>query len=192
MTDFGQPLPISPDDPRLHVVEEEAVVPSGAVPCEFLCGRAGSGKTFEVLRRCRDDDGYGILTATTGIASVNLGAVTLNSLLGYFDSASMRDAFLSGRLSRALHELALEYRWLIVDEVSMMAADQLDILHRAVEEANRYRDVRRPLGILLVGDFAQLPPIRARWAFDADCWPLFAANTTRLTKVWRQDDGMLP
>ena len=190
MTDFGQPLPISPDDPRLHVVEEEAAVPSGAVPCEFLCGRAGSGKTFEVLRRCREDDGYGILTATTGIASVNLGAVTLNSLLGYFDSASMRDAFLSGRLSRALHELALEYRWLIVDEVSMMAADQLDILHRAVEEANRYRDVRRPLGILLVGDFAQLPPIRARWAFDADCWPLFAANTTRLTKVWRQDGGM--
>lgn len=33
----------------------------------------------------------------------------------------------------------------------------------------------------------QLPPVKARWAFEAECWPKFAANTERLTKVWRQD-----
>ena len=190
MAEFGASIPISPDDPRLHTLEDDIIATADGVPCEFLCGRAGTGKTFEIVRRVAADDGYGILTATTGIASVNLGAVTLNSVLGYFDTASMRDAFLSGRLARSLHELALEYRWLIVDEVSMLAADQLDILHRAVEEANRYRDVRRPLGILLVGDFAQLPPVKARWTFEADCWPRFAANTVRLEKVWRQDGGL--
>jgi ATP-dependent DNA helicase PIF1 len=171
----------------LNVVQE--VTTEREVPCCFLSGRAGTGKTFEVKRRCEEDEHYGTLCATTGIAAVNLSAITINSLLGFFNTASMRDAFLGGHLTRKLHDLALEYEWLCVDEVSMMDGDQLDILYRAVQEANRYRDVKRPLGILLVGDFAQLPPVKARWAFEAQCWPRFADNTTLLEKVWRQDQG---
>lgn len=168
---------------------EQEVTAEREVPCAYLSGKAGSGKTFEVKRRCGEDESYGVLCATTGIAAVNLNAITINSLLGYFNTPSMRDAFLGGHLTRKLHELALEYSWLCVDEVSMMDGDQLDILYRAVQEANRYRDVDAPLGILLVGDFAQLPPVKARWAFEARCWPQFAANTTILDKVWRQDQG---
>jgi hypothetical protein len=40
----------------------------------------------------------------------------------------------------------------------------------------------------LTGDFCQLPPVKAEWCFKADCWPEFEANTTRLTKCWRQSD----
>jgi hypothetical protein len=29
--------------------------------------------------------------------------------------------------------------------------------------------------------------IRCRQPYEADCWPRFDANTTRLTKMWRQD-----
>jgi ATP-dependent DNA helicase PIF1 len=116
--------------------------------------------------------------------------VTLNSTLGFFDTFSMRDAFLTGRLARTLHDIAKQYRHLVVDEVSMLDGDQLDILYRGVQEANRYADVSRPLGILLVGDFAQLPPVRAKWAFEAGCWPKFASHVTRLERVWRQDTGL--
>src|ERR1700678_1591929 len=159
------------------------------VPVEFLCGRAGSGKTYEILRRTSTEEGYGLLSATTGIAAVNIGAVTLNSILRYFDTQSMRDAYIVGHLVRRLHVIAREYSWLIVDEVSMMDGDQLDILYHAVNEANHYADVESPLGILLVGDFAQLPPVKAKWAFEASCWQRFADHTTRLDKVWRQDAG---
>lgn len=163
--------------------------PSTAPVCEFWTGRAGTGKSYQLAKMAADTPHSVLVTATTGIAAVNLGAVTLNSILGYFDTDSMRDSFLSGRLTRMLHVIAREYPALAVDEGSMMAGEQLDLLYRTTEEVNQYRDVPRSLRLILVGDFAQLPPIRARWAFDADCWRHFAANVTRLTRVWRQMDG---
>jgi len=197
MEDFPTPetnVNETPADACLDAAAVEAATEveqvEAGVPCADLSGAAGTGKTFEVLRRCRENEDYGMLTATTGIAAVNLGAVTLNSALGYFDTASMQDAYLSGQIVRRLHDIAVERRWLIVDEKSMLDAVQLDILYRATEEVNRYRDVERPLGILTVGDFCQLPPIKARFAFDADCWPRFAANSVRLDRVWRQDGGV--
>lgn len=167
----------------------ETEIAATPVPVAYLCGRAGVGKTYSLQQRALAS-GDVLLSATTGIAAVNLGTVTVNALLRYFDLDSLRDAYLTGRLARALHDVAVDYRWLAIDEVSMMSADALDMIYRGVEEANQRVDVRaRPLGLLLSGDFAQLPPIRERWAFDADCWPRFAAATTRLTKVWRQADG---
>jgi ATP-dependent DNA helicase PIF1 len=159
------------------------------VPCCFTTGRAGTGKTFLMRQRVDECPEYGILSSTTGISAINLNATTLNSLLRYFDTASMRDMYLTGSLTRILHDLAKQVDWLVVDECSMMDGDQLSILYRAVQEANRYRDVESPLGILLVGDFAQLPPVKAKWCFESDAWPHFAANTLRLEKVWRQDQG---
>lgn len=159
-------------------------------PCEFVCGVAGSGKTFAQVKAVAEDPSYGILSATTGIASVNLGAITVHSLLKYSDTRVLRDHFLTGALQRTIHPLAKQFRRLIIDEVSMADAEQLDLWYRGVEEANRYVDVASPMGITLVGDFAQLPPVKARWAFDASCWGQFAENTTRLTKVWRQDGGL--
>lgn len=85
---------------------------------------------------------------------------------------------------------------IIVSNCSMMPDRQLDILHAACAEVD--------MGIILLGDFCQLPPIpddderarakaerrRARvpWAFDAECWSLFERDTVKLTKIWRQSD----
>jgi ATP-dependent DNA helicase PIF1 len=176
--------------PAVDAESELDALPDVPVPVSFLTGSAGTGKTYSLTKRA-SVEGDVLLSSTTGISAVNLSAVTLNSLLRYFDLDSLRDAYLTGRLSRALHDIALDYRWLAIDEVSMMAAEALDMIYRGVEEANRYRDVReRPLGLALSGDFAQLPPVRARWVFEADVWPKFAERATRLTKVWRQDQGL--
>ena len=171
------------------------------VPCEFVTGIAGTGKTFEITRRVEEDSSYGKLTATTGIAAVNLGTVTLNSELRFFDTESLQDNFIRGFLQATVKALATGKNGnrreedeadggvqnLVIDEVSMMDGVQLDVIHNALEEVNR--TLQRPLGIVLTGDFCQLPPIKAPWAFDASCWSKFAANTTRLTKNWRQGDG---
>ena len=112
-------------------------------PCARLVGPAGSGKSYTLNARVVADPKYGLLTATTGISAMNLGGgcVTLNSTLGYFDLASMRDAFLTGQLARKLHTIAREYRWLVVEEYSMLEDLALDLLRKACDEANRYRDV---------------------------------------------------
>jgi len=166
--------------------EEEAAAAEVAVPCEDIGGVAGTGKTTLIKKRILDDPTWGMLCATTGIAAVNLDAITLNSALRYFDTASLRDSYLRGTLITRLHEISVSHRNLVIDEKSMLDADQLSIIHRATTSANEYANAR-PLGLVLVGDFAQLPPVNARWCFESDVWPEFEAHSTKLTKVWRQD-----
>lgn len=168
---------------------EELRTEEATVPCEFLCGIAGSGKTYSVRQQCEADPTWGLLCATTGIAAINLNTITVNAALGYFDTDSLRDIYLQGRLAMILRHLRREHCRLVIDEVSMMDGDQLSMIVRAALEANTFRMDAPPLGITVVGDFAQLPPVRARWAFESDEWWRFDASTTRLTKVWRQGAG---
>jgi ATP-dependent DNA helicase PIF1 len=165
----------------------------GTVEVEFLTGPAGCGKTFEMKRRIAENPSYGILTATTGVAAVNLDTTTVHSRLGYYDTESLLDAYTSGKLHRRLRWLHGEgFHRLVIDEVSMLHARQLDILYQAVHECNEGGEAKPldpPLGIVITGDFCQLPPVKGEWAFKAECWPEFAMSTTRMAKIWRQADA---
>lgn len=172
-----------------ELLEVQEVTEEREPLCSRLIGSAGTGKTYSVKLAAEADPDWGLLTSTTGISAVNLGAVTLNATLKYFDTKSMTEAFLAGHLTRILHGIAKRYQRLIVEEYSMLEAKQLQILYHAVRKAIRYKDVITPLEIMLVGDLAQLPPVSGDWCFHAECWPLFAEHTTRLDKVWRQDGG---
>jgi ATP-dependent DNA helicase PIF1 len=179
-------------DALSEVPADEQGAAGSSVPCEFICGVAGSGKTYSIRERIHADPSWGLLCATTGIAAINLGTVTLNSTLKFFDTDSLRDAYLNGSLVRRLRDIREDHRRLVIDEVSMMDGDQLGILVRALLEVNTFRSATDapPLGLTLVGDFAQLPPVKARWAFESDEWHRFdGPATTRLTKVWRQGLG---
>src|SRR5271156_2414820 len=61
----------------------DAFIPpnSHETPCEFLTGPAGSGKTTELRRRLEADPLYAVMSASSGIAAVNLNATTIHSLL---------------------------------------------------------------------------------------------------------------
>lgn len=179
------------DDSYVDSATVEGDVAEPTVPCEFTCGVAGSGKTYMWRERIAQNPTDGILAATTGIAAINLSTITINSLLKFFDTDSLRDSYLQGHLVRRLRDIREEYRRIVIDEVSMMDGDQLSLLVRGCLECNSWLSPTQapPLGLTLVGDFAQLPPIKARWAFESDEWWRFDSATTRLTKVWRQDAG---
>jgi hypothetical protein len=158
------------------------------VPVAFLTGCAGTGKTTLIRQLIEQHPKLALLCATTGIAAVNLGTTTINSLLKYFDTDSLQDNFVRGHLAALLHKLGHEVEFIALDEVSMMPAEQLDILYRALLEVNGYESMAargRKMGLVLTGDFCQLPPVKATWAFDAECWVRFAEQTIKLTKVWR-------
>lgn len=112
----------------------------------------------------------------------------MHSALGLHPD-SIEDQFVSGRMRVRMHNVARHYRQIVIDEISMLSGTLLDMLYTTAEQVNEYADVKEPFGIILVGDFCQLPPINEPWAFEAQCWPHFEASTTRLTKNWRQGDG---
>ncbi len=172
----------------------------------YICGAAGVGKTFwakEVARRAGDAV---VLAATTGIASVNLGeGTTINSLLKYFDTASLRDAYTSGFIEAMLKKhRANGLQRILLDEVSMMSGDQLSILCHAFDNVNQDRADGVPeMGLLLLGDFAQLAPVPDRdpkdpkgfkklptvFAFESPEWERFADHTFTLKTIRRQADA---
>lgn len=191
------PLPPSTADPQITFLDEvadadEAVkaldldpFPPGTF--SWVSGPAGTGKTFLLRHRPYNEE----LVATTGIAAINLSGSTVNSLLGYFDTNSLRDAFIAGYPQakiRGLYERGV--RRINLDEVSMLGGDQLELLCDVFDDANEQlqQKGKQPMGLTLCGDFAQLPPVKAPFAFEAKCWGRFAENALRLEKIRRQAD----
>lgn len=193
------------DDEAPKEYKSKPVDPAGTF--EFVTGLAGTGKSYQTKLRHEQHRG-GELVATTGIAAINVGGVTINSLLRFFDTNELKNAFTEGWLKTRLKKLWLSgTRRLYLDEVSMLDGNQLTYLTRAIDEVNEWivdegweeftgswlgegldRDDPELLGLTLVGDFCQLPPVKAPFAFQSPEWRRFADNTIKLTEIKRQQD----
>ena len=174
-------------------------------PFSFLGGGAGTGKTFAMREWAAEESGV-VLCATTGIAAINLGGTTINGYLGYYDTASLRDSYVSGFLGARLTKLKKAgLRRIVLDEVSMLDGEQLTIFTKVLDELagigygigidlddgdeeESPEDPVHPVGLTLVGDFAQLPPVKAPFAFESSEWPRYEANQRLLTEIRRQAD----
>jgi len=194
------PAPVSPDTPLVTAGGDSGLWPSPVPTFTYLAGAAGSGKTFATKEWAARESGL-LLCATTGIAAINLGGETVNSILGYFDTASLQESYVNGFLTAKLGKLwRAGVRRLILDEVSMLAGDQLTYIVKAIEEVNGRgyvlgkwtaddEDTPPPaMGLTLVGDFLQLSPVKATYAFESSEWGRFTPNVITLTEIRRQAD----
>lgn len=154
----------------------------------FLTGGAGSGKSF-VLRhfmQSQDPEVLPIL-ASTGAAAVLLGGRTFHSFFGIGImegglQATLDRAGKDGRLMKRLRNV----EGVIIDEVSMISGEAFF----AAEYLCRYaRQSDLPWGglrIIVVGDFAQLPPVtrfsqKRDWCFLNEVWQKSNFVTYELT-----------
>ena len=187
-----------------QAIEAVDLWPRPAPLFTYLAGAAGSGKTFAVKAWAEREAGL-MLLATTGIASLNCGGITVNAALGYFDTKSLQESYTNGFLTARLGKLwKAGVRRLVLDEVSMLDADQLTYLCRGIEEVNGRGyvlsksqawddDGETPMpemALTLVGDFAQLSPVKAPYAFESSEWGRFQepGHTITLTQIRRQAD----
>jgi hypothetical protein len=149
-------------DEQVPVVEEpDPLAPIEQATFAFVTGNSGSGKSTAIRRKVdaevtegkRD---WGVLCSTTGVSAVSLGVTTINNLFAYFDTDSLRAIYAAGHnnLKDRLKAIAQKSSRLVLDEVSLFSADQLDIFYMAISELNEFDYMKgRPFGIVLVGDF---------------------------------------
>ncbi len=168
----------------------------------FLTGPAGSGKSHNVrdfLKRYSDTH----VTASTGVAALNVGGMTVHRWSGMmlgpakgqdfekFYAQLARDAKPN---VRAAFNRVRGCKRLVIDEISMLSGSAFDYLDF---HCRKIRDDKRPFGgiqVIGTGDFLQLPPVRINpahsydWAFDSAAWSAARFQTVELRRIMRQDE----
>jgi ATP-dependent DNA helicase PIF1 len=163
----------------------------------FLTGAAGVGKSFCISLLTdflQEQDIFFGVTATTGVAALNVGGSTIHSWsgMGLADEEGMRLLDKVSENRKAFNRIK-QSKVLIIDEISMAKADlieKLDIVCQFI------RNSERPFGgiqVIFVGDFLQLPPVfnkfeRESFAFEAPAWKAAKVYTLHLSEIVRQHD----
>jgi ATP-dependent DNA helicase PIF1 len=157
----------------------------------FLTGSAGTGKSFllhYIIANLRKSAKTVVVTATTGIAALQVGGSTLYN------------AFSIHPKNLKTGEVHASKRWnnldvLVIDEISMIGQDLFLYLDK---QAQKSRNNKSPFGgvqLILVGDFFQLPPICDGVLSFVFQLPLYQRMfdvhngvSVNLTEVFRQRD----
>jgi ATP-dependent DNA helicase PIF1 len=162
----------------------------------FLTGVAGTGKSFFLKFLKQNYKKRFALTATTGIASVGIGGVTLHSYAGIALGKEPADV-LARKVSFHAKKRLRYIDLLVIDEISMLNPDLFDKLNFIFKYV---RNDDRPFGglqLLLIGDFLQLPPVRdivpegyedILFCFETQSWKEANLITVELKTVYRQED----
>ena len=168
----------------------------------FLTGPAGTGKS-ELLKRLVKywtDEGIKFaLTASTGIAAVQIGGRTFHS---YFKlspddislSASGDDLYarMRNRMKKSWTYVLKEWRALkilVIDEISMLDPNTLIFVSNMLKLARIHGSPFGGIQILFVGDFFQLPPVKTeKFLFEYPWFYECIQERIILTEVFRQSD----
>ena len=147
----------------------------------FLTGEPGSGKTHTVnayVRWLREHEIEPSITASTGIAATHIGGLTIHSWSGIGIKRSLSEYELDAiAQNKKVYGRMRDAKVLIIDEVSMLAANTLDMVDAVCREARRDKRPFGGLQVVLVGDFFQLPPVNKSDEENADEQALFAKPT---------------
>ena len=128
----------------------------------FITGRAGTGKSTLLTYLMQDalKDNY-VVVAPTGVAALNVGGSTIHKFFGFLPDITFEHIESPDYHPRSM-SIMKNLKTLIIDEISMVRADLLDCVDKALR---RYGPKpNKPFGgvqLVLVGDLFQLTPIVA-------------------------------
>lgn len=167
----------------------------------FVTGRAGTGKSTLLDHLAWNTEKQLVISAPTGVAALNVGGQTIHSLLR-LPIGVIADHELDQ--PREVVKLLNTIDTLVIDEVSMVNADLMDAIDRALRQARQRR--LEPFGgvqIVLFGDPYQLAPVpgdaderayfadhyRSMWFFDAKVWEETSLRRFELSEIHRQHES---
>jgi len=169
----------------------------------FMTGPGGVGKSTLIpylIHILQEEENKIVrITATTGIAAVQIGGTTLHSFVG----VGLGEGAEASLIRKAQENKDTVQRWtkvdtLIIDEISM-ADPEYFIKADRIGRALRGHDSRAFGGmqIIISGDFFQLPPVIVdkekrttpyEFAFDTPSWWDLKLVNVELKTVFRQSD----
>ena len=185
----------------------------------FLTGKAGTGKTTFLKYIKENSLKKMAVVAPTGVAAINAGGVTIHSFFQLpfgsfipeqtnnwqaFDGRTNNSQSLlkNMRMTSARRNLLRELDMLIIDEVSMLRADVLDMIDVVLRHVRRQPLI--PFGglqMIYIGDLFQLPPVvkndewellrpyyKSPFFFDAQSLKQSIPVFIELKKIYRQSD----
>ncbi|WP_296402398.1 AAA family ATPase [Psychrobacter sp.] len=164
----------------------------------FLTGSAGSGKTYtlnQYIHYLRARRVPVATTASTGIAATHMNGITIHSWsgIGIKDEITERDLTNLSR-KKILKDRLRETAVLIIDEISMLHAKQLNAVNQVLKHMRQSDDPFGGIQVVVAGDFFQLPPVgnrgesnREKFAFMSDAWLEAGFKICYLTEQHRQN-----
>jgi len=163
----------------------------------YLTGPAGSGKThllnqyIDYLKQQKVSVG---ITASTGIAATHMGGSTIHSWSGMGIKDTITTPEIHDLMKRSyLRKRFLLTKVLIIDEVSMLHAHQLDIVDAICRGFKRNYEPFGGMQVIMSGDFFQLPPVvkggdKPTYVTDAEVWNNMRLQICYLDEQFRQSD----
>lgn len=167
----------------------------------LLTGGAGVGKSYlvgEVVSELRKVGKQVVVLGSTGVSAVNVGGQTLHSFFAFgicnhLDELTRHDRYTKARLVE-IKKVLTRCDLLVIDEISMVSADLLDMIYY------RLRNAGFEGSVLFVGDFFQLPPVSKgkenslwggfEYAFESSSWNAFEPVVVELTITKRTHDAL--
>lgn len=178
----------------------------------FLTGKAGTGKSTFLRHISQTTKKKHVILAPTGIAAINVGGATLHSffklpfhpILPNDNRYGVRNLRKTLKYNSEKIKLIKEVELIIIDEISMVRADIIDIIDKILRVYAH--NMRVPFGgkqLLLVGDMYQLEPVlrederallqpfySSKFFFDARVFREMQLVCIELQKVYRQSDPL--
>ncbi len=174
----------------------------------FLTGAAGSGKTYllnKYIEYLRSHKVHVGVTASTGIAATHMGGTTIHSWsgMGIKDTLTERDLS-EMQKKQYLRKHFSQTKVLIIDEISMLHAHQLDMIDQICRYFKKNNVPFGGMQIVMCGDFFQLPPVmrmpkngeqqallserKENFVTDSHIWKEMNLSICYLDEQFRTDD----
>lgn len=183
----------------LNVEQKNALTLLASGQNVFITGNAGTGKSYLIKAFDKYCESKGIAlvkTAPTGIASMEIGGATLHSQFGLKVGLDLAKP---NKFPDGFQKVDC----LLIDEISMVRIDVFDKVMEIVELANEVK--KKPIQLVFVGDFYQLPPVLSRedkdildkhygtdigcgFCFQSTYWAKNRIKTMNLETVIRQEN----
>jgi ATP-dependent DNA helicase PIF1 len=125
----------------------------------FLTGPPGTGKSVLINALSTQGKKKYYLTATTGMAAVNINGQTIQSLLRVPSGVIPPNYNNFLTYEDAIKNIRYNVHHLIIDEVSMLRVDQFDYINRCLQFCKRSGASFGGVQVIVIGDFFQLAPV---------------------------------